>query len=54
MSEAEMLTDEQWTIPEPLFQEERTGVGHPSSYYHEVPNGIFWGCAICPTDFHIA
>ena len=32
MSKAEMLTDEQWAILEPLFQEERTGGASASSY----------------------
>ena len=29
MSKAEMLTDDQWSVLEPLFQKERTGAGRP-------------------------
>ena len=43
MSKAEMLTDEQWAILEPLFQEERTGAGRPQVHTdREVLNGILW------------
>lgn len=43
MSKAEMLTDEQRAILEPLFQEERTGAGRPQVHTdREVLNGILW------------
>ena len=39
-----MLTDGQWAVPEPLFQEERTGAGRSQVHTErEVLNGILWG-----------
>ena len=38
-----MLTDEQWTILEPLFNEARTGPGRPLLHSdREVLNGVLW------------
>ena len=54
-----MLTDGQWAVPEPLFQEERTGAGRSQVHTErEVLNGILWGVHTgaawtdCPKDFH--
>lgn len=38
-----MLTDEQWEVLEPLFQEERSGAGRPQVHPdREVLNGVLW------------
>lgn len=38
-----MLTDEQWAILEPLFQEDRVGAGRPQIHSdREVLNGVLW------------
>ena len=38
-----MLTDEQWAILEPLFQEHRSGPGRPLLHAaREVLNGVLW------------
>lgn len=43
MSKAEMLTDDQWSVLEPLFQKERTGAGRPQIHSdREVLNGVLW------------
>ena len=42
-SKAEMLTDDQWSVLEPLFQKERTGAGRPQIHSdREVLNGVLW------------
>ncbi len=53
-----MLTDEQWAILEPLFNEERNGAGRPQIHSdREVLNACFGFCAlaqpgkICLIDF---
>lgn len=43
MSKAELLTDDQWPVLEPLFHEERTGSGRPQLHSdREVLNGVLW------------
>lgn len=43
MSKAEKLTDEQWAVLEPLFQEERTGAGRPQVHSNRaVLDGVLW------------
>ena len=43
MSKAERLTDEQWSVLEPLFQEERTGAGRPQVHSNRaVLDGVLW------------
>ena len=38
-----MLTDDQWSVLEPLFQKERTGAGRPQIHSdREVLNGVLW------------
>lgn len=38
-----MLTDEQWAVLEPLFQEERSGAGRPQVHPdREVLNDVLW------------
>lgn len=38
-----MLTDDQWSVLEPLFQKERTGAGCPQLHSdREVLNGVLW------------
>ena len=45
MSKVEKLTDEQWAVLEPLFQEERTGAGRPQVHSNRAVLAFFGSCA---------
>jgi len=60
MARREELTDEQWSLIEPLFDKPPVIAtrGRPSRNAREVLNGVFWilrsgahDGATCPTDF---